>query len=155
MNHKPPNGIAASLGDAVQGELGFTLRPAPQFRIDHTFLYERLATRLGAPVFTDRILREKLNYQFTRALSLRAIVDYSIVRRDSTLSRVDPEHRWGVDVLLTYLVNPGTALYIGYRDGYENLAILPGTPPALYRTEDPTTSVGRQLFLKLSYLVQF
>src|SRR5439155_11858535 len=138
-----------------QGELGFTFRPAAQFRIDHTFLYERLATRLGAPVFTDRILREKLNYQFTRELSLRAIVDYSIVRRDSTLSRVDPEHRWAVDLLLTYLVNPGTALYVGYRDGYENLAILPGTPPALYRTEDPTTSVGRQLFLKLSYLLQF
>jgi len=155
VNHKPPKGTDPSLGDAVQGELGFTFRPAAQFRIDHTFLYERLATRLGAPVFTDRILREKLNYQFTRELSLRAIVDYSIVRRDSTLSRVDPEHRWAVDLLLTYLVNPGTALYVGYRDGYENLAILPGTPPALYRTEDPTTSVGRQLFLKLSYLLQF
>ena len=155
VNHKPPKGTDPSLGDAVQGELGFTFRPAPQFRIDHTFLYERLATRLGAPVFTDRILREKANYQFTRALSLRAIVDYAIVRRDSTQSRVDPEHRWGVDVLLTYLVNPGTALYVGYRDGYENLAILPGTPPALYRTDDPTTSVGRQVFLKLSYLLQF
>ena len=108
-----------------------------------------------APVFTDRILREKVSYQFTRALSLRAIVDYSIVNRDSTLSRVDPQHRWGVDLLFTYLVNPGTALYVGYRDGYENLAILPGSPPALYRTDDPTTSVGRQVFLKLSYLLQF
>ena len=68
-----------------------------------------------ARVFTDRILREKVNYQFTRALSLRAIVDYSIVNRDSTLSRVDPQHRWGVDLLFTYLVNPGTALYVGYR----------------------------------------
>ena len=155
VNHKPPKGTDPALGDAVQGELGFTFRPAPQLRIDHTFLYERLATRLGAPVFTDRILREKVNYQFTRELSLRAIVDYALVTRDSTLSRVDREHRWGVDVLLSYLVNPGTALYVGYRDGYENLAILPGTPPALYRTEDPTTSVGRQLFLKLSYLLQF
>jgi len=25
----------------------------------------------------------------------------------------------------------------------------------LYRTDDPTTSVGRQVFLKLSYLLQF
>jgi predicted porin len=114
-----------------------------------------LSTRPGAArVFTDRILREKVNYQFSRALSLRAIVDYSTVDRDSTLSRVDPERRWAMDVLLTYLVNPGTALYLGYRDGYENLAIL-GTPPTLSRTEDPTTSTGRQLFLKLSYLLQF
>src|SRR2546430_10055013 len=101
------------------------------------------------------ILREKLNYQFSRALSLRTIVDYSAVDRDSTLSRVDLERRWAVDVLLTYLVNPGTALYVGYRDGYENLAILPGTPPTLARTDDPTTSIGRQVFVKMSYLLQF
>src|SRR5204862_210069 len=31
VNHKPPKGTDPSLGDAVQGELGFTLRPAPQF----------------------------------------------------------------------------------------------------------------------------
>src|SRR5438093_506596 len=165
VNHKPPKGTAPYLGDAAKGELGLTFRPAPRLRLDHTFLYERLTTRPdasppGAPlsptrVFTDRILREKLNYQFTRALSLRAIVDYAMVNRDSTLSRVDRQHRWGVDLLLTYLVNPGTALYVGYQDGYENLAILPGSPPALYRTDDPTTSVGRQVFLKFSYLLQF
>jgi len=148
----PPVG---SKNRAVQGELGLTFRPAPPLRIDHTFLYERLSTRAHALVFADRILREKVNYQFTRELSLRAIVDYALVTRDSTRSRVDPEHRWSIDLLLTYLVNPGTALYLGFRDGYENLAILPGTPPALYRTEDPTTPVGRQLFLKLSYLMQF
>ena len=165
VDHKPPKGTAPYLGDAAKGELGLTFRPAPRLRLDHTFLYERLTTRPdasppGAPlsptrVFTDRILREKLNYQFTRALSLRAIVDYAMVNRDSTLSRVDRQHRWGVDLLLTYLVNPGTALYVGYQDGYENLAILPGSPPALYRTDDPTTSVGRQVFLKFSYLLQF
>src|SRR5438105_3881991 len=53
MVHQPPKGTDPSLGDAVQGELGFTLRPAPQFRIDHTFLYVRLPTRLARPRFTD------------------------------------------------------------------------------------------------------
>jgi len=160
VNHKPAAGVAPFLGDALEGELAFTFRPAARLRLDHTLLYERLMTRPGgsgpaARVYTDRILREKVNYQFSRALSLRAIVDYSTVDRDSTLSRVDPERRWAVDLLLTYLVNPGTALYVGYRDGYENLAILPGTPPTLARTDDPTTSIGRQVFLKMSYLLQF
>jgi Domain of unknown function (DUF5916) len=154
VNHKPAAGLAPFLGDALEGELEFTFRPAARVRLDHTFLYERLSTST-ARVFTDRILREKLNYQFNRALSLRAIVDYSAVDRDSTLSRVDPQRRWALDFLLTYLVNPGTALYVGYRDGYENLAILPGTPPTLFRTGDATTSTGRQVFLKLSYLLQF
>jgi len=160
VNHKPAAGLAPFLGDALEGQLEVTFRPAARLRLDHTFLYQRLMARLGglgpaARVYTDRILREKVNYQFSRALSLRAIVDYSTVERDSTLSRVDPQRRWAVDVLLTYLVNPGTALYVGYRDGYENLAILPGTPPTLSRTADPTTSTGRQVFLKMSYLLQF
>lgn len=154
VNHKPPSGVAPFLGDELKGEIVFTFRPAARLRVDHTFLYERLST-LSARIFTDRILREKVNYQFGRALSLRAIVDYSAVTRDSTLSRLDPERRWALDLLLTYLVHPGTALYLGYRDGYENLAILPGTPPTLARTDAPTTSTGRQVFLKLSYLLQF
>jgi len=154
VNHKPAAGLAPFLGNSLEGELGVTFRPAARLRLDHTFLYQRLSTPT-AQVFADRIWREKVNYQFSRALSLRAIVDYSAVDRDSTLSRVDPERRWAMDLLLTYLVNPGTALYVGYRDGYENLAILPGTPPTLSRTDEPTTSTGRQVFLKLSYLLQF
>jgi hypothetical protein len=154
VNHKPAAGLAPFLANSREGELGVTFRPAARLRLDHTFLYQRLRTP-AAQVFADRILREKVNYQFSRALSLRAIVDYSAVDRDATLSRVDPERRWAMDLLLTYLVNPGTALYVGYRDGYENLALLPGTPPTLSRTDEPTTSTGRQVFLKLSYLLQF
>lgn len=163
VNHKPPAGVAPFVAGAGKGELAATLRPTPRLRLDHTYLYSRLTTLPGAApaggtpvrVFTDRILREKLNYQFSRALSLRTIVDYTTVDRDSTLSRVAPERRWTVDVLLTYLVNPGTALYVGYRDGYENLALQPGSPPTLYRTDEPTISVGRQVFVKMSYLLRF
>lgn len=155
VNHKPPSGVAPFRGAAGEAELTFTFRPAPRLRLDHTWLYSRLTTPAGARVFTDRIWREKLNYQFSRALSLRAIVDYSAVDRDSTLSRVERQRGWSVDGLLTYLVNPGTAVYLGYRDGYENLAILPGTPSSLYRTDSPSTSVGRQFFVKVSYLWRF
>jgi hypothetical protein len=163
VNHKPPSGMTPFLAEGGEGELTLAVRPVPQLRLDHTYLYSWLTTlRDAAPatgrpirVFTDRILREKLNYQFSRALSLRAIVDYSTVDRDSTLSRVEPQRRWTVDMLLTYLLNPGTAMYVGYRDGYENVALQPGSPPTLYRTPEPTVSVGRQLFVKVSYLVRF
>ena len=163
VNHKPPSGVAPFVAGAGKGELTFTFRPTPRLRLDHTYLYSRLTTLPGAApaggppvrVFTDRILREKLNYQFSRALSLRAIVDYAAVDRDSALSRVTPARRWTMDVLFTYLVNPGTAVYVGYRDGYENLALQPGSPPTLYRTDEPTVSVGRQVFLKMSYLLRF
>jgi len=45
-------------------------------------------------------------------------------------------------------------LFVGYRDGYENLG-LQGSPPTLYRTDEPTISVGRQVFVKMSYLLRF
>ena len=163
VNHKPAKGLAPYLADAEDAAVGLTLRPLRQLRLDQTFLYERLKTRPGAPplgdsakrILANRILREKLNYQFTRLLSFRAIVDYSTVDRDSILSRVEPEHRWGVDLLFTYLVNPGTALYVGYSDRYENFRLLPGNPPVLERTSSPGMSMGRQVFVKLNYLWLF
>jgi len=57
------------------------------------------------------------------------------------------------DVLMTYLLHPGTALYIGYTDGYDNVGIDPGG--GRYYTSNPTTSTGRQFFVKSSYLFRF
>jgi len=54
-----------------------------------------------------------------------------------------------------YLVNPGTAFHVGYTDRYENLAVAPGSPPSLFRSRSPDLSVGRQVFVKLSYLWRF
>ena len=58
------------------------------------------------------------------------------------------------DVLMTYLVHPGTALYVGYTDGYDNLQRDPlndGYRPG----GSPTVSTGRQVFVKTSYLFRF
>jgi hypothetical protein len=56
---------------------------------------------------------------------------------------------------MTYLVNPGTALYVGYIDQYENLDIVTGNLWRLQRTRSPSMSVGRQVFVKVSYLMRF
>jgi hypothetical protein len=56
-------------------------------------------------------------------------------------------------VLLTYLVNPGTALYVGYTDGYDNVAIA--ADGRVQPSRHPSTSTGRQFFVKTSYLLRF
>jgi hypothetical protein len=67
------------------------------------------------------------------------------------------------DVLFTYLLHPGTAVYVGYNSNLENvepgLCIhLPGSeecdPNAggLLRSPYRLTNDGRQLFVKISYL---
>ena len=63
--------------------------------------------------------------------------------------------RFNADILMTYLVNPWTAVYVGYSDGYENLPLAPITSPPPSRADLPLTSVGRQVFVKLSYLFRY
>ena len=149
VNHDPANGLAPFLGRAAEAELGVTLRATPRLWVGQTFIHSRLNTRAGSPVLTERLWRSKINYQFSRFLSLRAIVDYKAEFGDTSLADIEDKKRWSADVLLTYLVNPGTALQVGYTDQYENLALIAGS---VERTRRPDLSTARQLFVKLNYL---
>ena len=133
-------------------------------RFEQTYIYDRLGTRTdrvqpgvsqGIAIFNNHILRSKLNYQFSRALSLRAIVDYNAVLPNTELVGLERTKRLTGDVLVTYLLNPGTALYVGYTDRFENLTLDRTVPASLRRTATPTTGVGRQFFVKMSYLFRF
>jgi hypothetical protein len=154
VNHDPAEGLEPFLGRATEVDVGVTLRPTPRLRIDDRFLVSRF-TLNGARVFTERRLRSRLSYQFNRFLSLRAILDYEAVVPNADLTDEDDERKWSADVLLTYLLNPGTALHVGYTDQYENVEWTPGLSRKLRRTGSPGTSVGRQVFAKVSYLLRF
>ncbi len=165
VNYFPAPGLGPFLASSTDGRLGVTLRPTPRARFDQTYLYSRLSTRegstprglpIGASIFHNHLLRSKLNYQVTRELSLRMIVDYTAVLPNHTLVALERAKRLTGDILMTYLVNPGTALYVGYTDRYENLAIDDAaTGPVLRRIVPPSTSAGRQFFVKLSYLFRY
>ena len=164
VNFFPASGLP-STSNIVNGSTGFTLRPTSQFTLEQTYIYTRLATRKDhlpegdtttSVIFNNHILRSKFNYQFSRALSVRAIFDYNSVLPNERLVALDRDKRFTTDFLMTYLVNPGTALHVGYTDGYQNLRIDPVTMPAsLVRTGAPTSSTGRQFFVKMSYLFRF
>jgi len=161
VNYYPASGLKPFLADPSQGSLGFTFRPAPRIRFDQTYLYSRLATRggdvpervSGQPViFDNHVLRAKVNYQFTRELSLRLIVDYNAVLPNTSLVALTESKRFAPDVLFTYLFQPGTAIYVGYTDAYENLRLNPPPLSSIQSTSWPGTSVGREFFVKVSYL---
>jgi hypothetical protein len=95
-----------------------------------------------------------VNYQFTRALSLRGIVDYNAILPNTALVSLERRKHLTADLLLTYLVHPGTAVYIGYTDGYDNLRTDP-IDGGLRLGGGPTLSTGRQVFVKSSYLFRF
>ena len=163
INYYPAAGLRPFLADETEVEAGLTFRPIPGLRVEETYIHNRLdlgserpaALPPGDSIFRLHLLRTKATYQFTRALSLRAILDYNGLTPAPGLVALERDRRLTGDLLCTYLLNPGTALYVGYTDAYANVRIDPTLPPSLARTEAARTSVGRQVFVKLSYLLRY
>ncbi len=162
VNYYPAAAYTPFVGRGQTGDLEVTLRPTARLRLDEIYLYSHLSTPPGwqggagqTTIYTNHIVRSKVNYQFTRELSLRAIVDYNGVLPNSSLVSLDRTKRFGYDLLLTYLLHPGTALYVGYTDIYQNYLFNPSLPPYLQYTNSPNMNTGRQIFAKISYLLRF
>jgi len=164
VNYYPASGLEPFLGSLLEAQGGFTLLPKPQIKVEESYIYNALTTNSesgvpdvppGTTIYNNHIVRSKVNYQFNREMSLRVIVDYQSVLPNSTLVALDKEKHFGVDALFTYMLNPGTALYVGYTDLYENWMLDPTRPPNLFRTDFPGLNTGRQFFFKLSYLFRF
>jgi hypothetical protein len=157
-NYFPGNGLTPFLGDYQDWNLSATVKPVTRLSISETLLWSKLDGRdgtpaAGAPIFDNLLLRSRANYQFTREWSLRAIVDYDTLDPNPAVVGLERSRRVGADVLLTWLAHPGTAVYVGYTDGYADVRINP-TRPGL--TEDGALrSTGRQVFVKASWLFRF
>ena len=162
INFFPSEELSPFLANGTETELSLTLKPTPRLRLDQTYLFTRLATRdrlpstiRGGVIVDNHIWRSRASYQFTRKLSLRGILDYETVRPDPLLIDLERERELTADFLATYLVNPWTALYVGYTDGYGNIEIDPLSRDRLRLTDSALHSTGRQVFVKMSYLLRF
>ncbi len=174
-NFFPAPGLLPFLANARRVNFGLTLRPSSRFRFDETLIYYRLGTRAGwvtppfspgQSVFNNYLNRAKLHYQFSKELSLRLILDYNATIANTNLldlqtnlgsfdgGPIAPTKQFTTDVLLTYLLHPGTAVYLGYNNGYSDLT-LHGLPPTVSAQGAPNNSTSRLFFIKLSYLLRF
>ena len=155
--YSPAYGVAPFFGQGKQGSFGstFALR---RLRLDQFYLYSRLSQHeigQGGTVFNNHIARSKVNYQFTRALSIRAITDYYAVLPNESLVNQIHFKRVNTDLLLTYLLHPGTAIYAGFTNGLQNLRRDPSDPSSLGRMGGPAFLTDRLVFIKLSYLFRY
>jgi hypothetical protein len=59
--------------------------------------------------------------------------------------------------LITYLIHPGTAIYVGYNSDFQNIdpELLVDPNGGLLRTSDRLINDGRLFFVKVSYLFRF
>jgi hypothetical protein len=154
INLVPPVGAEPELADRTLIEAELRWRPMDRLRVDSTFLSTSLDDHMGrGPIFDNRIFRTRLNYQFTKEMSLRVILQHEDTK-PTALSRLTRDESLNLDVLFRYVLNPWSALYVGFNNNESNLQLV-DTPqgPELVRTEDLARD-GQQLFVKFSYLLQ-
>ena len=156
INFVPPIGQEPELADRLFVEAELLWRPMDRLRVDTSLLSTELEDREGrGTIFTDRIVRTRWNYQFTKELSLRVILQHEDTDPNPALSRLTREENLNLDVLFRYVLNPWSALYIGFNNNESNLQLVEnedGTTE-LVRGEDLARD-GQQLFIKFSYLLQ-
>ncbi|HZD92996.1 MAG TPA: DUF5916 domain-containing protein, partial [Candidatus Sulfotelmatobacter sp.] len=144
------------------------VRPTRGLTIENTYIMTRLLdqdTHLN--IFNNHIMRSKWNYQFTKEFSLRMIGQYVTTISNPGFTTLQTTKSFNGDVLFTYLLNPGTAIYAGYNSNLQNIdpaltgvcggfACAPGqSPDGLLRTRNSFINDGRQVFIKLSYLFRY
>jgi hypothetical protein len=165
VNYNPVGTAAPTLltDDTVSATL--TLQPISPLTVDNIYLLDRANdAHTHVHTYESQTFRTKINYQFTRSFSLRAIVEYDSVGRNPLVSSLERTKQVGTQVLFTWLPHPGTAIYAGYNSDLQNLdrtlctrlttgacdanqAIMPRASQYL--------NDGREFFMKASYLLRF
>lgn len=165
VNYNPVAGSGPSLLHQNFLQALVTIQPFSSLTIDNTYLLDRNRTAAtGILAIENQTLRTKINYQFTRAFSARAIVEYDSLHTNPLATSLVRTKQLSTEALLTWLPHPGTAIYVGYNNDLQNLsrtlcnrnlvgtcdALRPGVPRSSQYLND-----GRQFFVKASYLFRF
>jgi len=158
------------------GQASVTLRPIQPLKIENTYLFERLRTTnstfqftqpqfpgAGRGILNDHIFRSKWNWQFTPQLSVRLILQYNALLAGtpgvgSPYTYLPTSKQFNADFLITYLLHPGTAVYVGYNSDQRNLLVVPASPTSpgfVTNTTRGYLNDSRQFFVKVSYMFRF
>ena len=165
VNYNPASGHPPSLLNQETAQVYVTLQPIRQLTADNTYLLDRdHSVANGAFVYEVQTFRTKINYQFTRAISARVIVEYDSTLANPAETSLLRTKQIGTEALFTWLPHPGTAIYVGYNNDMQNLDRslcnrLPGGACDPDNTVAPRApqflNDGRQIFIKASYLFRF
>jgi hypothetical protein len=167
VNYDPPDTYFPFLAKRTSANATLTVRPSRSLRIDNSYILFRLLQCPDCPnpqplrarptgSLNNHIIRSKWNYQFNKELSFRFIGQYSSVLANSNFTSVQTTKNFNADFLITYLVHPSTAVYVGYNSNVENVL----NPPQLdmegnLARDGRLINDGHNFFVKVSYLFRF
>ena len=148
--HQPAYGSMV-IGKEISWGAWLDIKPVDQMLIETSFQYlksnsfeeDRQAdTSLAVTLYKDYTLWNRLNYQFSRKLSLRLVTQYCNSRKF-----------WSVDPLITYRISAFSVFFVGSSYGYQDKSGLTNG------SGEPIPNVNwelnsRQFFMKFQYLFQ-
>jgi hypothetical protein len=142
---------APVLGRGATVETWGTFKPVQRLVIEPSFIYSTLrAPDDGARIFDAYIARARSQYQFTRELFLRLVVQYTDRNRRTDLAVPRTRRKaLEIDPLLSYKVNPFTVAYLGSTHDYLDDAVTVDADG-----HGGFAGTSRQYFFKLQYLVR-
>ncbi len=147
------------LARRTSANVTITVRPTRALKIDNTYIMFRLHSLDGNfGAMNNHIIRSKWNYQFTKELSFRFIGEYNAVLANKYFTSVPTTKNFNADFLITYLVHPSTAIYVGYNSNLENVTSQlqsDGGGGLLHDQSGHLFNDGKNLFVKASYLYRF
>ncbi|PWB67720.1 hypothetical protein C3F09_12940 [candidate division GN15 bacterium] len=117
-----------------------SLKPVDRVTVEPTLDYQRMTRPAdGRRYYAGFITRTRVQYQATKALSFRLVVQHN------NFYRV-----WDVDPLLTYRLSPFSVFYLGSSIDYGEVG------PTLSNPDNPLRwrNTSRQFFMKIQYLFQ-
>ena len=140
------------LGKGGSGSFFAAVRPVSRFQSElNLSVSDFIDLRNGADtIFDVKILRNLSTYQFTDRFLLRNIAEYNTFDRT-----------FGMNWLLTYRVNAGTAFYVGYDDHYQQADRLygdidgDGFEDQLFPSLTMMQQTNRAIFTKVQYLFRY
>lgn len=148
-NVVPPPGQAPTQVNYQTAEADLSFLTSRGLTVTNTYIFDRNANLGGGAIYNAHIARTNWNWQVNRELSFRFIGQYNGILANPLFTSTPTARSFNADFLFTYLVHPGTAIYIGYNSNQSN----PG--PAIPPERTGFVNDGRQFFLKVSYLFRF
>jgi hypothetical protein len=117
------------VGDGIGFSAYATLKPMRQVVIEPSVAYEELRRDNGTKEFAGYIARTSFNFQYSRELSVRAVMQYN-----------DFADRLDIEPLVVYQLNPFSMFYVGSTHG------------SMRMDQRDLVRTNRQFFAKVQYL---
>ena len=166
INYNPPNGRGPDPVNVSSPTLNLEVKPTGSLDLQNDYVYTHFTDpATGVDVYDNHELISRWNYQLTKAASLNLIGQYISTLPHQEFTDLKNSKSLFADALFTYMPHPGTALYVGYIGNFANInralctreanGVCNPNDPILPPTYSSLTNDGKNIYVKMSYLLRF